>query len=210
MLQFQPEVILPETKYLLYKLSSDAVTTGYRLVGGTSLALQYGHRLSIDLDFFTEEEFDAGALSADLGRRYGMVPLTLARNTLIGVIDDIKVDFIRHPYPWLNDPIKQDSLRLATDYDIASMKLNAIVNSGQRIKDFYDVYFLLERFSLHQMVQAYEEKYVPANGMLAVKAVGYFGDIDPKRDPVKMVNKLPFDRVKSRIQQALLNLDKTF
>jgi hypothetical protein len=60
------------------------------------------------------------------------------------------------------------------------------------------------------MVRAYEKKYAPANGMLAVKAVGYFGDIDPKRDPVKMVRKLPFSKVQKRIEEALLDLDKTF
>ena len=210
MLQLQREVILPGTKDLLYKLSEDTVTDNYRLVEGTSLALQYGHRLSIDLDFFCPDGFDAPALSADLSRRYGMLPLTLTKNTLIGVIDEVKVDFIRHPYPWLTDPIEEGGLRLATDYDIGAMKLNAIVNSGQRIKDFYDVYFLLERFSLHQMVDAYEQKYAPANGMLAVKAVGYFGDIDPTRDPLRMVRKLPFSRVKMRIEQALLNIDQTF
>jgi predicted nucleotidyltransferase component of viral defense system len=210
MLHLDASVILPATKKLLYALSEDDATINCRLVGGTSLALQYGHRLSVDLDFFRPDEFDAPALAADLGRRYGLLPVTLTKHTLIGVIDGIKVDFIRHPYPWLSEAIKSDSLRLATDYDIAAMKLNAIVNSGQRIKDFYDVYFLLERFSLLRMVRAYEEKYAPANGMLAIKAVGYFGDIDPKRDPVKMVKRLPFRQVQKRIEQALLNLDKTF
>ncbi|WP_420458542.1 nucleotidyl transferase AbiEii/AbiGii toxin family protein [Neolewinella sp.] len=210
MLHLDKRVLLPKTKELLFRLSEDPVTDAYRLVGGTSLAMQYGHRLSIDLDFFTLQEFDAAELNADLRNRYGMVALTLTQNTLIGVIGDIKVDFIRHPYPWLTEPIRGDAIVLATDYDIAAMKLNAIVNSGQRIKDFYDIYFLLEHFTMGQMIEAYETKYVPANGMLAARAVGYFGDIDPEREPVQMVKSLPFGRVQKRIEQALIHFNKTF
>lgn len=210
MLHFDETVILPGTLDLLYRLSDDEVTEHCRLVGGTSLAIQYGHRLSVDLDFFRLDEFDAGELAADLGRRYGLIPLKQGRNTLIGAINDVKVDFIRHPYPWIDDAIHHETLVLASDLEIAAMKLNAIVNSGQRIKDFYDVYFLLEHFGLGRMIKAYEEKYAPANGMIAAKAVGYFGDIDPEREPVKMVKKLPFKKVQRRIEQALLHFDKTF
>lgn len=210
MLYLEPEVISPNTLNLLHRLSKDTVTDGFRLVGGTSLALQYGHRLSIDLDFFGPDEFSSEELARDLNQRYGLIPVSQGKNTLIGIIEGVKVDFIRHPYPWLTDPIVYEDSLLATDFDIAAMKVNAIVNSGERVKNFYDVYFLLERFSLGEIVDAYERKYAHANGMIAMKALTYFGDIDPDRDPVVMVKKLPFKQVTSRIEKAALNLSQKF
>ena len=94
--------------------------------------------------------------------------------------------------------------------DIAAMKLHAIVNSGQRLKDFVDVYYLLEHFSIKDMIQFYEAKYERTNPLIAVKALTFFGDIDPNVDPPKMRKALPLEKIKIRINKAVDNATKIF
>ncbi len=90
------------------------------------------------------------------------------------------------------------------------MKLNAISNSGKRLKDFIDVYFLLEYFSLHEMIEFYTVKYPRFNPLIPLKAINYFDDIDPAIDPPKLKNKLPLSVIKKRIQDSVLHSRKKF
>jgi len=94
--------------------------------------------------------------------------------------------------------------------DIAAMKLNAISNSGKRLKDFIDIYFLLEHFSLNQMIEFYSCKYPKFNPLIALRAVGYFEDIDPEIDPPKLRKPLPLKKIKDRIGSSILNSRKVF
>ena len=90
------------------------------------------------------------------------------------------------------------------------MKLNAIVNSGQQLKDFIDVYHLLVYHPLKDMLEAYSKKYAHSNPIIALKALTYFDDIDPNIDPPKMKDKLPISKIKKRILDAVANPNKTF
>jgi len=94
--------------------------------------------------------------------------------------------------------------------DIAAMKLHAIVNSGQRLKDFVDVYYLPEHFFIKDMLKFYEKKYDRTNPLIAVKALTFFGDIDPDVDPPKMRKALPLDKIKIRLNKAVDNATKVF
>lgn len=127
---------------LLVELSASERLKDYFLVGGTALSLQLGHRKSIDLDWFTRQPFDSQALFCHLGKtfpKYRMELLTQFNNTLMVTMNDIKVDFVQHDYPLLYALINHDNLRLASVDDIAAMKVNAIVQSGERMKDFVDL-----------------------------------------------------------------------
>ena len=90
------------------------------------------------------------------------------------------------------------------------MKLNAISNSCKRLKDFIDVYFLLEHFSLGQMIEFYTIKYPNFNPLIPLKAINYFGDIDPAIDPPKLRKKLPLTEIKKRINDSVLHSKKKF
>ena len=90
------------------------------------------------------------------------------------------------------------------------MKLNAIINSGQRLKDFIDVYFLLEHFSVRDMVGFFEQKYPNTNPLVALKALSFFGDIDESIDPPKLLKPIPIKKIKARIYKAVTNADKIF
>jgi hypothetical protein len=94
--------------------------------------------------------------------------------------------------------------------DVAAMKLNAISNSGKRLKDFIDVYFLLEHFSLKEMIEFYSIKYPRFNPLIALKAISYFDDIDPAIDPPKLWVNLPLPEIKKRIQDSVLHSRKKF
>ncbi|WOK05970.1 hypothetical protein RT717_23110 [Imperialibacter roseus] len=94
--------------------------------------------------------------------------------------------------------------------DIAAMKLNAISNSGKRLKDFIDVYYLLEHFSMDEMIAFYTTKYPNFNPLIALRSVNYFDDIDPAIDPPKLKEKLPLSEIKKRINDAVLHSKKRF
>lgn len=203
-------IIEPATFELIQKLQTLPDLNDFFLVGGTSLALQLNHRNSIDIDLFTQRTFEneklinhviANGFSFDVKFNF--------ENTIIGFIDNVKV-FIRHGYPFVKPPITEEGITYLSKEDIAAMKLNAISNSGKRLKDFIDVYFLLEHFSLHQMIEFYTIKYPHFNPLIPLKAINYFDDIDPAIDPPKLRKKLPFAKIKKRIGDAVLHSKKTF
>jgi hypothetical protein len=110
----------------------------------------------------------------------------------------------------VNPPITEEGITFLSLQDIAAMKLNAISNSGKRLKDFIDVYFLLEHFSLHQMIGFYTIKYPNFNPLIPLRAVGYFDDIDPEIDPPKLRQPLPLKKLKDRIATSIINSKKVF
>ena len=203
-------IIHPKTFSLIQQLQALPELKEFYLVGGTALALQLGHRNSIDIDLFTRNEFVSDQLFAFLNTKFeGEISFQM-KNTLLCNLNNIKTDFIRHDYPFVKSPITEEGITFLSCEDIAAMKLNAILNSGKRLKDFVDIYFLLEHFSIQQMLEFFTKKYPHMNPLIALKAVAYFGDIDPEMDAPKMKTKLPIPKIQQRIEQAVLHSTKTF
>lgn len=198
------ETIAPATRELLSKLMSDDHLQDFVLVGGTSLALQLGHRLSVDLDLFSETDFNEEELRAYLTRKYHFQADFMERSTVKGEIDGVQIDCIAHCYPWLNPFEKEDGIRLASLEDICAMKLNAIAGNGTRIKDFIDVAYLSSYFSLQQMLGFYENKY-HSNTLMPLKGLIFFDDIN-KNEPVRMADGKPLQW--KRIEKRLLAMDR--
>ena len=198
------ETIDAATLELLKRLMGDERLQGFVLVGGTSLALQIGHRISVDLDLFIEKEFEADELREYLEQNYRLQTDYLAFATVKGEIEGVQVDCIAHAYPWLKPFVLEEGVRLASLEDICAMKLNAIAGNGTRIKDFVDVAYLSSMFSLEQMLKFYEEKY-HANPLMPLKGIVYFADIN-KNAPVKMANGKPLDW--KSIEKRLLAMEK--
>ena len=120
------ETVEPVTLELLKSLMQKNYLKQFVLVGGTALALQLGHRFSVDLDFFTIEDFNTEVLMPQLLEDYRVTPSLQLPQTLICEIDNIKVDFIRFKYGFIH-PIKEiDGIRMLSIEDIAPMKLDAI------------------------------------------------------------------------------------
>jgi len=204
------EIILPGTFELLQQLQADPQLDSFFLVGGTALALHIGHRLSIDLDLFTKQPIDTQNLESYLSKTYNFFTDYVATNTLKGITNNVKTDFITHNYKLVNPLITQESLRLASIEDIGAMKLNAIAHSGNRQKDFFDFYFLLEHFPLSIYLEAFEVKYPNSNPVLALKGLTYFDDIDFEIEKPILTRKITFKQVKARLQKAAKSPFKQF
>ncbi|MBQ6307259.1 MAG: nucleotidyl transferase AbiEii/AbiGii toxin family protein [Bacteroidales bacterium] len=198
------ETIAPATRELLNKLMSDDRLQDFILVGGTSLALQLGHRLSVDLDLFTNTDFNEDSLRSYLEQNYQFQADFMERSTVKGEIDGVQIDCIAHCYPWLKPCMQDNGWRLAQLEDIAAMKLNAIAGNGTRIKDFIDMAYLSSVFSLEQMLGFYEQKY-HSNTLMPLKGLIFFDDIN-KDEPVYMADGKPLQW--KRIEKRLLSMDK--
>ena len=203
MLFKDPFIIAPHTFQLIQKLQSIPEFSSFVLVGGTSLALQLGHRNSIDIDLFSKEGFTVDLVVEALQDKHTFESTLLRENTILAVIDNVKTDFIRHNYPYVLPPITEEGITYLSKEDISAMKLHAIVQSGKRLKDFIDIYFLLEHFCINEMMEFFVKKYSYSNPMIALKALGYFDDIDENIDPPKLLKPLPLDKIKKRILKAI-------
>lgn len=197
------ETITPTTLEILSRLMSDERLTGFSLVGGTALALQIGHRISVDLDLFSIQTFDENELRTHLEREYNMTTEFIARETLKGAVGEVQLDCIAHKYEWVDVPLVAESIRLASLKDIAAMKLNAIAGSGTRLKDFIDLAYLSAYFSFNEMLGFYEQKY-HASTLMPMKAITFFDEINHE-EPVRMLgNSYSWKNIAKR----LLNMQK--
>ncbi len=210
MLHKHPSIIAPETFLLIQQLQDLDEFNSFYLVGGTALALKLGHRNSIDIDLFTQNEFDSNTVIDILNNNFPFELYKSFRNGILGFIKNIKVDFIRHNYPFVKPPITEEGITYLSIEDIAAMKLHAITNSGKRLKDFIDIYYLFQHFSLKEMLDFYNIKYSNFNPAIAVKAINYFEDIDPNLDPPIMLQPITIDEIKQRIKDATLHSKKRF
>ena len=210
MLHKDPFIIAPETFKLVQQLQAIPELKEFHLVGGTALALQLGHRNSIDIDLFTKDDFEAAYIINLLQDDYNITATLARKGTLLAVVNNIKTDFIRHNYPLLRTPVTEEGISFLSKEDIAAMKFHAIIQSGKRLKDFIDIYFLLQHLSMKQMVDFFSLKYTYSNPMIAMKAVNFFDDIDPGMDPPKMLNPLPLKKITERVREATQKPDKIF
>lgn len=210
MLHKDPFIIAPATFELTQQLQAIPELKEFYLVGGTALALQLGHRNSIDIDLFTQNDINIPDLKEVLSQHFNFKLDREFKNTILAVINNVKTDFIRHNYPFVRPPIKEEGITFLSKEDIAAIRLNAISNSGKRLKDFIDVYFLMQHFSINDMLGFFAIKYPDYNTMIPLRAINYFDDIDPDIDAPKMKNKISIKEIKSRIQDAVLHSHKTF
>lgn len=194
------ETVSNDTLELIQKLQSDVALEKFTLVGGTALSLQIGHRISIDIDFFSMEAFDQQEMLQHLESNYGFQEQYSHTNTLKGIVNGVFVDLLRHDYKFIAEPINIMGMRLASKQDIAAMKVNAITGNGTRVKDFIDIYFLLKEFSFSEIIGFYKTKYNSRNDFHAVKSLTYFDDIDADAWPKMLVEKtLKLKEIKNRI-----------
>lgn len=171
------ETIDRSTLELLKQLQSIELFKDLRLVGGTSLALQIGHRKSVDLDLFGWIDVDVMEINDALSEVGKITQIKDSKNIHIYLVNGIKVDIVNYAYPWLKDLIFIDSIRMANCEDIAAMKLAAITGRGTK-KDFIDLYFLLKQITLSSMLQLYLDKYKDGSLFLVLKSLVYFEDAD--------------------------------
>lgn len=196
------QTILPDTLELLKRLASQPELSQTRLVGGTALALQYGHRQSVDLDFFgilPEDKDDLVEMAKHIG---DVLVLNRSGKIVQIVLNQVKVDFVEYGrYAWIDEPIQGDGFVLASDRDIAAMKVNAIIGRGTR-KDFIDLYVLLQHYSLSQIMDFYKRKYPEFSEYRALLSMTYFDDAE-MQDMPKMFIDTSWEEMKKTIVEAV-------
>jgi hypothetical protein len=204
------ETVAASTLDIIIRLMEDPELSDFFMVGGTALSLLIGHRISIDVDLFTENDFDAASLSYYLEQHYQMTDIKVIGNGVFGFINNIKIDIIAHKYSLVKPLIKVEGIRMASLEDIGAMKLNAIVGNGNRLKDFVDMFYLLEFKSFKLLGEAYEEKYPNMNIQIAGNSLLYFNDIDHSV-PVKLMSgTVEWGKINKRLHQAVYNPTKIF
>ena len=194
------ETVEPSTLDLLRRLQRLPDLTSTRLVGGTALALHLGHRKSVDLDMFGT--FDPivsyRKLLADAGHS-----VEGAENGTVQSlrVNNVKVDLVNYPYPWLDDAIEEGNIRLAGLRDIAAMKLSAVANRVRK-KDFIDAARLLDVFSLDQMLSLYKEKFSVSELSFPLRGLMYFDDAEEDPMPEMFDSNFTWENVKKTVVAA--------
>jgi len=192
---------------LLKKLENEAVFNDFFLVGGTALALQIGHRLSVDIDLFSQNKLRIQEIAVYLKQHHaGKYQLLNSQNMIYQVvIEGIKVDFVHHPFELVEPVFHNKQISYLGKKDIAAMKLHVIETSGDRAKDFVDIYFLLKEISLEEMFKYYQKKYSTDNIFNAKRSLGFFDDVSEESwDEVQFIDqKVEASVIKSTILNAI-------
>jgi len=201
------KTIHPDTLELLRRLMAEPLFAGTRLVGGTALALQFGHRSSIDLDLFGTIEEDTDITTSVLEQIGKTIPGKCTTKVKTYRVCGVKTDFVSYDcYPWIDSPIVEDGLRMASPKDIAAMKVNAIQGRGTR-KDFIDMYFLIEHYGLPKVMAFYKEKYPEYSEYRAMLSLTYFDDAEQNPMPQMFVD-VSWKEMKRKILKAVEDYNK--
>ncbi|WP_187774804.1 nucleotidyl transferase AbiEii/AbiGii toxin family protein [Pedobacter sp. BS3] len=174
----------------------------FYLCGGTALALQLGHRISVDADFVSENNFDKDNLIKVLIERFSDV--TDIHQNQYGVflrVSGLKLDFLSWNLPFIAEPIEENNIRMIYKKDIIAMKLFAILQRGEK-KDYMDIATLLDEYSLKEMLNFYQERHKNSDISLVLRYLSSFSDIDFQPEP-NMLNNLTWAVAKQRLQEAI-------
>lgn len=193
----QTYTVEPTTLAILKSLQQIPELNLTRLVGGTALALHFGHRHSVDIDLFGEIEHEDITLLLNDLKFDSFVVNRNFKNIKHYQINNVKVDIINYSYKWIEPAIEIDGIRIAGLKDIAAMKLNAITGRGSK-KDFIDLYFLLNRFSLKEMLDFYSEKYPNNSVFMVIKSLTYFADAEVQQMPI-MLQDADWEDIKKKV-----------
>jgi predicted nucleotidyltransferase component of viral defense system len=199
------EAVLPGTFALLKELSKMPSLREFSLVGGTALALRYGHRISEDLDMFNHTEFDRQLILDTLSKKYSdafSYQETGFKKSLFCSIKEVKVDVIYYPHQRIRDTIQESGIVFYSDEDIAAMKIQAILGRAKK-KDFWDIALLLDIYGLENIIQWHTEKF--PNHMLLIsipQTITYFTEAEESQDP-DCLKGLSWEDVKNKIRKAV-------
>ncbi len=201
----QTHTIQPRLLELLDRIMLSNVFEGFNLVGGTALALQIGHRLSIDIDLFGNQEIREDEFVAELSTYGHVIKIKKSEKILVLSVDGIKVDFVNYNYPNLESPKIIENIRIASVKDIAAMKLNAIAGRGSK-KDFIDLYFLIQHYELKEILKFYSKKFPDGSEFMVIKSLSYFEDADKEEMPI-MLSDVGWQQIKEVINRETSKLE---
>jgi len=181
------------------------------LAGGTAVALQLGHRISVDFDFFTTEDFVPKMFSAKLSKLGVFIEEQTSKGTVSGIFEGIRFSLFVYKYPLLFKPLKYQFLKIADIRDIATMKIDAIATRGLK-RDFVDLYFICKSgYSLAEILNFYDKKYknLSSNLIHLQKSLVFFNDAEPDEMP-RMIRQVKWEDVKKYFIREVRKLTRLY
>lgn len=196
------ETISEQLAFVIQKVFDEPSLNNFRLCGGTALALQLGHRLSVDADFVAEKDFNRDELiktATEIFKNTSDI-----QNGTHGVFlraNSIKADFLTWNIPFIREQVKFENWRLCSLEEIAAMKLFAITQRGEK-KDYFDISALLEKYSLIQLFDFYKERHPQNDVSVVARFLVSYSDFDNSPDPI-MLNNMKWKDCKSILQKSV-------
>ncbi len=186
------ETVKPNAFSLLKELMAMEELNQFQLVGGTSLSLQLGHRMSDDLDLFSTIEFDneeiIEVLQSKFLNRFELKSTLTNKLGVFSFIDSVKVDICRHKQILIDEIVVIDNIRMWGTKEIAAAKVNAISRRATK-KDFWDIDVLLDKYSIDEIAAYYKTKYLPMLAIGVSQIITYFNDAEESENPLCLKNK---------------------
>lgn len=199
----QEQAIPYPTLKLLRELAAQDFLADFRLVGGTGLALYWGHRISIDIDLFTDKKTDLLFIEGRLNEIKDANFLSRSPIALFYTIQSIRCDFLIYPYLFSLPPFIQNKIQVAALDDIVTMKLGAITNRGAK-KDFIDLFYILQHYDFQKLCDLYISKYKTKDLMALFRSLTFFNDAEPQEMPEVLIDKtLKWATVKNEIEKKV-------
>lgn len=200
----------------LQQLMGEPLFGEFKLVGGTSLSLQMGHRMSIDIDLFTDADYGSinfHEIDDYLRMVYSFVsptkliePVAMGTSYILGDNWDksFKLDIYYTTDPFIFPIVNREGIRLAANEEIAAMKID-VVQRGGRKKDFWDLHALLGEYTLVQMIEMHEKRYPYSHDeALIYSNLIDFTSADDDFDPVCLLGK-QWEAIKLDIVEHLVS-----
>lgn len=205
--------ITPAMREVISDFSKTPLANEFYLAGGTALALQLGHRLSIDLDYFSQTQSDIPALAEPLRRAlkaFAPVLADSAWGNLVFLAGDVRVGFYGYGYDLVRPPLQTEAGRLASVEDIALMKMDALLARASR-KDFYDLYCIGRQIPLRELFDMAAQKYPGVRDFEAqvVKHMAYFERAEQETPP-RMLEAVDWETVKDWFRKQAKELGSSW
>lgn len=204
------KALLPNTIRAIKLVSRINLVKKSYLAGGTALALHLGHRISVDLDFFTQQEFDENVLASELKTLPDFKEDGVAWRTVWGRVGHTKFSLFYYEYPLIKKTTNFEGVQIISKEDIAAMKIHTLEDRGTK-RDFFDLFFLAKEFTLEQMLSYYGQKYgvLQEHLYMILRSLDYFADAEIEKHP-KMLISVSWEEVKKFFTQETIRLTKKF
>jgi len=198
-------------------MQNNSLFDDYNLVGDTALSLQIGHRISDDIDLFTEKDMPREKI-LDFVKRNITENVKILNNegSIFQILlnNELKVDFVQYPYKLLDPIIKlSNGIRMIGKNDISAMKMSATGTRGNEAKDYVDLYYLLKEIRIDDIVNNFKKKYKTEDILHYQRSMIYFDDVsDNSWKSIRMIsdNLIP-DDIKRTLSKAVIEYErKTF
>lgn len=199
----QKQAIPDSTFNVLKKLGNLDFLNDFSLVGGTALSLYWAHRISDDIDLFTDKKKELLFIEGKLNEIPGAKFQKRTDISIVYDIDKVKTDLLIYPYAFQQKPHKDENIQIAALDDIVTMKLGAITNRGAK-KDFIDLYYTLQHYSFDKLCNLYIDKYKTNDLFALFRALTFFDDAEPQEMPEILADKnLTWKSVKKEIEKKV-------